>query len=834
MTRFFTLLLFALTLCVALPQIHAQTITSDDFNAFNLKTTIWTFTDPVGDATLTLVGTNTTNAQLSLSIPAGTSHDPFEGENRVPRIMQPASNSDFVIQTKFESSMNAQYQIQGVIVEASPTEFLRFDFYSDGSSTFVYSALGNGGSQIINQNIGLAGIQPLYLRVARVGNDWTLSHSQNGTTWTDETPFPYMMTVTKVGVYAGSAVGGGGAPAHTVLVDYFQNNATPIASEDGNSSVVDTFKPLTYNIQTVSTSSSIQVNWKTDEAANGRVEYGTTASYELGFQTHASFITSHSLQINGLAATTLYHYRVISGDNGGRKDTTTDRTASTTGSFTMTDVLASPTSVSATFTWTTSEPTTSRVVYGTTVAYGDTLLDTTRTTTHLLNVTNLTTQTTYHFRLTSVDSLGNSLSTSDMTFTTTASSNLVADEFNTGTLNPVWQLVNPAGNGTQSMAATHVRLAVPAGTPHDMWTDNKDAIRIKQNCNNADFQMTVKYDSGMSQGFQIQGLIVQQDSVNLIRFDFNSDGVATYLLAATFTNNTAAVQLNQGIDQISVAPLYMRVTRRGAEWTQEHSLNGTSWTTGITFYHRLTVSSIALFAGNAVNYPAFGTAFDYFRLTAGPTGVTANLKAFLEGPYSVVGDTMRTDIRSSMPLSQPYNVAPWNYAGSEVVGAIPQNVVDWVLIELRTDTLASSKVATRAGFIKQNGTIVDTSGTGAVTFDNVNTGNYRVVIYHRNHLSVMSATLLALSPTSTLYNFASSSTQAHGSEPMKQLETGVWGLYGGDGNKSAIVTAADANLVFGAINQPGYNINDSNLSGIVTAADANTVFGNLNKASRVP
>jgi len=62
----------------------------------------------------------------------------------------------------------------------------------------------------------------------------------------------------------------------------------------------------------------------------------------------------------------------------------------------------------------------------------------------------------------------------------------------------------------------------------------------------------------------------------------------------------------------------------------------------------------------------------------------------------------------------------------------------------------------------------------------------------------------------------------------------LYALYAGDANKSAIVTASDANGVFGVLNVTGYNANDVNLSGIVTASDANIIFGNLNKASQVP
>ncbi|MBN1338239.1 MAG: right-handed parallel beta-helix repeat-containing protein, partial [Bacteroidales bacterium] len=61
-----------------------------------------------------------------------------------------------------------------------------------------------------------------------------------------------------------------------------------------------------------------------------------------------------------------------------------------------------------------------------------------------------------------------------------------------------------------------------------------------------------------------------------------------------------------------------------------------------------------------------------------------DLKAFLEGPFN--GSEMNTTLNSGghLPLSQPYNQAPWYYSGTEAVTAIPNtDVVDWVLIELR-------------------------------------------------------------------------------------------------------------------------------------------------------
>jgi lysophospholipase L1-like esterase len=211
----------------------------------------------------------------------------------------------------------------------------------------------------------------------------------------------------------------------------------------------------------------------------------------------------------------------------------------------------------------------------------------------------------------------------------------------------------------------------------------------------------------------------------------------------------------------------------------------------------------------------------------------ANTKVWLEGAFS--NDSMRTTLRTagSIPLTQPYNTAPWSYAGSENVTSIPADVVDWVLIELRTGTAASTKVATRAAFLKSNGSIVDLDGTSTVGFSSRAAGNYYVVIRHRNHLAVMSASTVSLSSSSALYDFTTSQSPAYGTDPMKQVGT-RYTMYAGDGNQSGIVTAADADAAYGVINTTGYNVDDVNLSGIVTAADANVVFGNINKATQVP
>ncbi len=74
----------------------------------------------------------------------------------------------------------------------------------------------------------------------------------------------------------------------------------------------------------------------------------------------------------------------------------------------------------ATITWTTNETATSVVNYGLTTAYGSTASIAGYTTAHSVALTGLTPQTTYHYKVTSVDASNNSAQSADYTFTTAA------------------------------------------------------------------------------------------------------------------------------------------------------------------------------------------------------------------------------------------------------------------------------------------------------------------------------------------------------------------------------------------------------------------------------
>jgi len=125
----------------------------------------------------------------------------------------------------------------------------------------------------------------------------------------------------------------------------------------------------------------------------------------------------------------------------------------------------------------------------------------------------------------------------------------------------------------------------------------------------------VKFDSTPDQKYQLQGVLVEQDANNFIRFDFYSDGNNLRIFAAIFQAGQPTVKVNTVIS--TGGPLYMRIKREGNQWTQEYSYDGSSWQTAVSFAHALTVASTNLFAGNAgENVPAFTSRVDYYRMDA--------------------------------------------------------------------------------------------------------------------------------------------------------------------------------------------------------------------------
>lgn len=214
---------------------------------------------------------------------------------------------------------------------------------------------------------------------------------------------------------------------------------------------------------------------------------------------------------------------------------------------------------------------------------------------------------------------------------------------------------------------------------------------------------------------------------------------------------------------------------------------------------------------------------------------TMNVTANLRGPWN--GSTaMNSSITPVMSLTQPYNVTPFNYAGTESVGSIPANVVDWVLIEhrkpasgLASDALTATITGRQAGFLLTNGTVVGLDGVTPISVPISKQGGSFITIRHRNHLGVLS-NLIASNAAGTFTNdftvLANSYKPAGSpSDPVTLLAGGAgkYGLWSGDANKNGIVNGTDVNVIKAAIATlaTGYQLTDANLSNTINATDVN-------------
>lgn len=176
----------------------------------------------------------------------------------------------------------------------------------------------------------------------------------------------------------------------------------------------DTTGPIVSSVSATPSSSSALITWTTDENASSLVRYGTSAASLNLSASDATLVKSHSLNLTGLTAGT-YYFRVTSMD--GSANSTTSPVAPATLSFIVVDnvppvisgVVAAPGSSTASISWTTDEPSTTVVNYGTSAAtLNVNLSSSTLSLVHTLSITGLTPGATYFYRVTSVDASTNS------------------------------------------------------------------------------------------------------------------------------------------------------------------------------------------------------------------------------------------------------------------------------------------------------------------------------------------------------------------------------------------------------------------------------------------
>ena len=229
------------------------------------------------------------------------------------------------------------------------------------------------------------------------------------------------------------------------------------------------------------------------------------------------------------------------------------------------------------------------------------------------------------------------------------------------------------------------------------------------------------------------------------------------------------------------------------------------------------------------------------------TGIPVAAKAILQGAYNTGTGFMNDNLRTLglIPTTEPYTgMTGFTHVGGGggetlksglLAGASDNNsIVDWVFVELRDKNNSATVIATRSALIQRDGDIVDVDGVSPVFFK-VPTDNYYVAIRHRNHLGILTPSVISVQKTLPItYDFTTAANKALNSI-QKDAGGGHFGMYSGNVNSNNTVRASGSlsvndylkliNLLGNSANIQSnvYSFGDVNLDGTARASGSLSV-----------
>ena len=214
-----------------------------------------------------------------------------------------------------------------------------------------------------------------------------------------------------------------------------------------------------------------------------------------------------------------------------------------------------------------------------------------------------------------------------------------------------------------------------------------------------------------------------------------------------------------------------------------------------------------------------------------PPVVYAGVKVILQGPFDPASGLMRTALQMGdlVPASHSFGGAPWNYAGTETALTIPDEAVDWVLVELRDADDYTQTVEAKAALLLNDGTVVDaqTLSPRLGFVDIIPNKPYYIVVRSRNHLATISTQAVDI-PGFEGYDFSTAATQAEGVGQLTEVAPGVFAQLAGDANADGTITEADYEILKGQMSfMNGYYKPDYGMDQNVTVDDHNQYLLNV-------
>ena len=246
-------------------------------------------------------------------------------------------------------------------------------------------------------------------------------------------------------------------------------------------------------------------------------------------------------------------------------------------------------------------------------------------------------------------------------------------------------------------------------------------------------------------------------------------------------------------------------------------------------------SDIGLFLNFTSDGSVTNIGFD-LDITCESSDASLNINVMLEGPYDDATGMMLTGLRdgSHIPLTDPYTGAS-TLAGTFFDEGNNLTVVDWVEIEIRqAATAAEATVETVVdrfnGLVLSNGDVVGEDGTSNIVLTGID-GDAFIVVNHRNHLSMMSATAVSAADGMYTYDFTTAVSQVYsdGAASVDGMAMMHQGDVNGDGTVKYVGASNDDIVIFNLIDgntnlnntDTGYNSADVNMDGVSKYVGAN-------------
>jgi len=204
------------------------------------------------------------------------------------------------------------------------------------------------------------------------------------------------------------------------------------------------------------------------------------------------------------------------------------------------------------------------------------------------------------------------------------------------------------------------------------------------------------------------------------------------------------------------------------------------------------------------------------------SGVNLKLKALLEGPYDQGLNTMNDGLRQNgfLPVAEPFTTLGFNHfgdGGGETMAASVLNVsgndaiVDWIMIEIRSNANPTNILATKSALVQRDGDIVDVNGSSILNFQSITDDEVIVALRHRNHFGIRTANAYSTALTIDI-DFRQNSTSLFGIDPTNFVG-GNRVMISGDANRDGQINTVDKNNYWRIQNGTPYSyLNTSGLN----------------------